>query len=344
LRTDANGDSVWAHTYGGSEADNAYALAQTDDGGYILTGSTESFGAGDKDVYLVRTDADGDTVWTRVYGGTERDDASAVVQTPDGGFAVVGYFGGADQDDAWLIRTDADGDTLWTRTYGSDQESDYGFALAMTPDHGFVFTGRTYSYGGALGNLWLVRTDSVGDTMWIKSYGGSDFEDGQSVVRTADGGFAVTGGTKSFGAGDYDAWLIKIDANGDSVWSQTFGGSQTEYGTTVEQTPDRGFVVSGYTTTFGAGSYDFYLIKTDPDGNVAIAEPRHTPTGRVASPTVVSRSGLLASLGQHGFRLFDASGRAIAEPSHVSPGIYFMAEGTRSAGAQADVRRLLVTD
>jgi len=329
LETDASGDTLWLRAYGGGEDDQAYALTQTGDGGYLLAGQTESYGAGDKDIWLVRTDADGDTLWTRTYGDSGWDGASAVAQTPDGGFAISGFLGGTDEDDAWLIRIDADGDTLWTRTFGGDERSDYGSGLVTTGDHGFVFTGRSHTYGGPFGDLWLVRTDSLGDSLWIRSYGGSDVDAGQSVCVTTDGGFAVAGGTKSFGSGDYDVWLLRLDSLGDTLWTRTFGGSQIEYGVTVEQTPDGGFVIGGYTAPPSGAGHDFYLIKTDPDGYVAVVEPDR-PSVRLATPgaTVISRARLPAEMTRSGFELFDVAGRPVKNVVGVSPGVYFLGRGT----------------
>ena len=149
------------------------------------------------------------------------------------------------------------------------------------------------------------------------------------------------GGTRSFGAGDYDAWLVKTNANGDSSWTRTFGGSQTEYGVTVEQTPDGGFVVGGYTTTYGAGSYDFYIIKTDPDGNVAVAEPGPGYTRRPAAATVVRRAGLPAETERPGVKLFGAMGRQVRDPSRAAAGVYVRVLVTETG---IETARLVLTE
>jgi hypothetical protein len=329
LETDANGDTLWFRAYGGDEDDQAYALTRTGDGGYLLAGQTESYGAGDKDIWLVRTDAGGDTLWTRTYGDTGWDAASGVVRTPDGGFAVTGFLFDTDHDHAWLLRLDANGDTLWTRTYGSGERNDYATGLLVTEDRGFIFTGRSQTYGGAFGHLWLVKTDSLGDTLWVRAYGGSEYDYGQTVCPTSDGGYIIVGSSENFGAGDYDIWLVKTDVNGDTAWTRTFGGSRADCGVTVEQTPDGGFIVGGYTTSFGAGAYSFYAIKTDPDGYVGVAEPDR-PVARVAAPegTIISRAQLLAETARPGCELFDAAGRAVRDPAGVSPGVYFLGRET----------------
>ncbi len=346
VETDADGDTVWLRAYGGADDDQAYALAPTGDGGYLLAGQTESFGAGEKDIWLVRTDAGGDTLWTRTYGDTGWDAATSVVQTPDGGFAVSGFRFDNDQDDAWLLRLDADGDTLWTRTYGSGDRNDYATGLLVTEGHGFIFTGRSQTYGGgAFGNLWLVKTDSLGDTLWVRAYGGSEYDYGQTVCPTADGGYIIVGSTENFGAGEYDFWLVRTDADGDTLWTRTFGGTRADCGVTVEQTPDGGYIIGGYTTSFGAGGYDFYAIKTDADGNVAIKEPK-TPSVQTAdpSPTIVSRGQLLRAMDHGDLTLLDATGRAIIDPGHISPGVYFCREQSpRCQGDQgSSVRKVVV--
>jgi len=139
--------------------------------------------------------------WTRTYGGSSYDWGQSVQQTSDGGFVVAGYTSsfGAGGYDAYLIRTDANGDTLWTRTYGGSGH-DYGYSVQQTADSGFVVAGYTYSFGAGSRDVYLIRTDATGDTLWTRTYGGEDEDIGRSVQQTSDGGFVVAGYTYSFGA------------------------------------------------------------------------------------------------------------------------------------------------
>jgi len=268
IKTDANGDTLWTRTYGGWSNDYGYAVQQTTDGGYIVAGYTLSFGAGSSDVYLIKTDANGDTLWTKTYGGTNGEEGLAVQQTIDGGYIVAGYTGnfGAGSNDMYLIKTDVNGDTLWTRTYGGGG-NDYGYAVQQTTDGGYIVAGYTLSFGAGSSDVYLIKTDANGDTLWTKTYGGGVTDYGYAVRQTTDGGYIVSGSTESFGAGWTDVYLIKTDVNGDTLWTKTYGGGVTDYGYAVEQTIDGGYIVAGLTLSFGAGNFDVYLIKTDVNGD-----------------------------------------------------------------------------
>jgi hypothetical protein len=255
-------------TYGGAGNDRGYAVAQTSDGGYIVAGVTSSFGAGGKDLYLVRTTAAGDTLWTRAYGGAADDSGSSVRQTADGGFVVAGTTGsfGAGAGDVWLLKTNAAGDTVWTRTFGGAQD-DIGFSVDQTLDGGYAVCGATLSFGPYNYNVYLVRTDDEGNALWYRTYGGGNDDKGTAVAQTADSGFVIAGFTYSFGAGNYDYYLVKTDALGDTTWTRTFGGAASDQAFSVRQTTDRGFVVAGIAGSFGAGSSDAWLVRTDAGGD-----------------------------------------------------------------------------
>ena len=203
----------WSQTYGGIGSDSAYALVQTSDGGYALAGSTDSYGAGSDDFWLVKTDANGTKLWDKIYGRTifDFEYAYALVQTGDGGYAVAGdtySHGTPDSHDFWLVKTDANGTKLWDKTYGGTN-SDLAYALLQTDDGGYALAGYTYSFGAGSDDMWLVKTDANGNTLWNRAYGGTDSDSAFALLRTDDGGYALAGGTASFGAGSDDVWLIK---------------------------------------------------------------------------------------------------------------------------------------
>ena len=262
-------DTLWTRTYGGYDSESCRRVRQISDGGYIITGYTESYGFGGMDVYLIRTDSIGDTVWTHTYGGSgSYDEGSSVQQTIEGGFIVAGSTNsfGAGNSDIYLIKTNAYGDTLWTKTYGG-VNFEYGREIEQTNDGGYVIVGVTYSYGLGLSSIYLIKTDSLGDTVWTKTYGGSGSESGRSVMQTADGGYIIVGNTNSSGNGYYDVYLIKTDNQGNIIWQSTIGGSQNDIGYCVRQTADNGYIITGETTSYGAGRRDVYLIKTDTNGD-----------------------------------------------------------------------------
>jgi hypothetical protein len=334
IKTNASGDSLWARAYGGSTEDNGLSVQQTADGGYIIAGYTESFGVGTPDstnVYLIKTDASGDTLWTRTYGGTKDDRGYSVRQTADGGYIVAGYtmsFGAG--RGAYLIRTDASGDTLWTRSYGGPGFAE-GRSVQQTADGGYIIAGSTGSFGAGGADVYLIKIDSDGETLWTRTCGGTNDDWGYSVQQTADGGFIIAGYTSSLSdTADRDVYLIKTNATGDTLWTRTFGGTSFDEGYSVQQTADGGYIIAGYTVSFGAGSRDVYLIKTDSSGNVGVAE-------RIPKPQVISRK-LVATVFRsipRGTVAFDALGRRAL---NRKPGIYFV----REAQAQAQALRKVV--
>ncbi|MFA5033015.1 MAG: hypothetical protein WC614_08350 [bacterium] len=256
-------DTLWTRTYGGTEGDEGWSAQQTSDSGFIITGYTNSFGAGNGDVYLIKTNSSGDTLWTRTFGGTSSDNAHSVQQTFDSGFIVAGSEG---TGGVYLIKTNSSGDTLWTKTYGGN-DMNWGNSVQQTSDSGFIITGGTFSFGVGTpnySNVYLIRTNFLGNTIWTKTYGGPYGDCGTSVQQTADGGFIITGTTLSVYGGVY---LIKTNSSGDTVWTKTFGGTSTDCGYSVQQTFDSGFVVTGTTHPFGAGGGDVYLVKTNSLGD-----------------------------------------------------------------------------
>ena len=258
----------WTRTMGGTGADEGYSVRQTADGGYVVTGVTVSFGAGEADVYLVRTDSEGDTLWTRTFGGSSNDWGECVSQTADGGFIITGItasFGSGGRD-IYLVKTDDSGSTEWTATYGGS-EDDEGYAVQQTSDGGYVIVGSTCSFGAGEEDLFLIKTDSSGDTLWTGTFGGAETDFGAFVQQTADGGYIIAGATGSTGAGMNDAFLLKTDPYGNTLWSATFGGSEADVAYYVQQTADGGCIAAGYTSSFGSGGNDVYLIRTDSDGN-----------------------------------------------------------------------------
>jgi hypothetical protein len=273
IKIDSTGDTLWTHTCGGADMEAGNSVLEAQAGGYIIAGWTHSYGLGSSDVYLIKTDSGGDTVWTRAYGGADPDWGSSVDQTSAGGYIIAGQTmsHGAGAGDVYLIKTNGAGDMVWTHTYGGP-DPDCGLSVCETGDGGYVIAGVTASFGAGGEDVYLIRTDGGGDTVWTRTYGGLGSDGAYSLGETSDGGYVIAGWTSSFGAGSDDVYLIKTNSSGDTVWTRSYGGPGSDRGYSVEQTSDGGYIIAGVTSSYGAGAYDVYLIKTDADGFVQVTE------------------------------------------------------------------------
>jgi len=267
VKTDLEGNKEWDATFGGTGLEWAHSVQQTSDGGYILAGYTSSYGAGESDFWLVKTDSNGNKEWDRTYGGTKSDSARSVQQTSDGGYILAGdtMSYGAGSNDVWIVKTDSGGNMEWDRIFGGT-DSEWVRSVQQTSDNGYILAGVTGSYGADGYNFWLVKTDSEGNKGWDRTFGGNSDDLAESVRQTSDGGYILAGVTMSYGTGRFDFWLVKTDSDGDKEWDRTFGGTDTEWALSVQQTSDDGYILTGVTGSYGAG--DFWLVKTDSEGNM----------------------------------------------------------------------------
>lgn len=226
IKTDTKGNKQWSKTFGGKDSDWIVSVKKTSDDGYILAGTTESFGAGKHDAWLIKTDANGNNQWERTFGGDEDDMISSFQKTSDGGFILTGdtvsYGGGYDRyndcylPNIWLIRTDSNGNLQWNKTFGG-YGADGGRSVQQTSDGGFIMAGM-----GSFYDAKLIKTDANGNEQWNKTFGGNYWETAHSVQQTQDGGY-LFGGNSLYFSSEGGAWLIKTDANGNLLWSKTFG-------------------------------------------------------------------------------------------------------------------------
>ena len=252
-------------TFGGTNQDIGWSVQQTLDGGYIITGETKSFGNGDKDVYLIKTDGNGIEQWYQNFGGISNDMGRSVKQTTDGGFIICGStesYGNGDED-VYLIKTDGNGIEQWYETFGGTDNED-GISVYQTNDGGFIICGSTTSFGNGNRDVWLIKTDGNGVEQWNKTFGGTSLDRGWSIDYTTNGEFIICGSTSSYGNGSSDIYIVKTDGNGNEQWYQTFGGTSFDWGSSVQQTTDGGYIITGGKD--GGGNMEVYLIKTDGNG------------------------------------------------------------------------------
>jgi len=268
IKTDENGDTLWTRTYGGIQDDFGNCVQLTPDDGYIIVGYTFSFGYGEMDVWLIKTDSHGDTLWTKTFGGVNYDRGYSVEQTTDGGYIISGFTDLGNTNNLYLIKTDENGDTLWTRFHGGNHYEN-GHCVLQTSDGGYISTGFTFSFGLGVpwrSNVYLIKTDSNGDTLWTRNFGGSDDDEGWVVQETSDDGFIIIGDTWSFQPGNSYMYLIKTDINGNVLWTKLHGGPHWDQGFCVQQTLDNGYILTGRSCP-EAWQSDVYLVKANENGD-----------------------------------------------------------------------------
>ena len=258
----------WNKTFGGLESDRGDCIQQTSDGGYIVTGCTVSYGNGNGDVWLIKTDENGSEEWANTYGGSGHDYGLSVQQTTDNGYILTGgttsY--GAGSRDIWLIKTDENGNEEWSKTFGGEN-FESGESVQQTIDGGYFITGITLSFGNGYSDVWLIKTDSNGNMEWNNTIGGFHYDYGWSGIQSSDGGYVIVGRTESYGAGHGDFWIIKTDGQGFEIWDETYGTNGYESAHSVQETTEGGYIIAGFTNSYGAGWYDVWLIKMSSVGS-----------------------------------------------------------------------------
>lgn len=367
VKTNSTGDVLWGTTFGGAAMDGAHFVRQVSDGGYVIAAYTESFGGGGKNVFLIKTDTAGTAEYTRTYSTPLMDVGYAFCETPDNGYMFVGYRNGPSgwyKGDLWILRTDATLDTLWTKTYGAAGE-DYGISIQPTLDSCYIIAGvtspsgnkdlwlvkvdaagdiiweQTYGYGledvaygvnltadsgyiitgyvdgigqWTAGDLWLLKTDGLGDTLWTQRYGGPGEDFGFDVYTTFDNGYAIAGRRGA------DIWFLRMDSLGDTLGTRTYGGTGTESALSLYPTSDGGYIIAGYTDSFGSGSNDFWLLKTAPD--VGVEGSNTTDIRHEHLPATIITGQMNLPMYEN-YKIYDITGRSI-EPGIMIKGIYFI--------------------
>ena len=292
-------DIEWARSYGGTEVDQAYAIQQTTDGGYIVAGISKSndgdvSGNHDKeDFWIIKLDAKGDIVWQKSLGGSGNDRTSSIRQTADGGYIAAGTSDSNDGDalgnygslDGWVVKLDGNGELVWQRMFGGTM-TDWIKDIQQTIDGGYIFTGTTFSrdsfmlkHPRYIANVWVVKLNAEGQIVWQRVFGGSKIDEGRAVQQTKDGGYVIAAyNTSSDGGipkshGEWDYWIIKLDAEGSVTWQKTFGGSKFEVANSIQET-DEGYIVEGFSDSTDGdvsgnyGSSDYWIVKLDTKGNI----------------------------------------------------------------------------
>ncbi|MDD5224299.1 MAG: hypothetical protein PHE84_09925 [bacterium] len=260
----------WAKSYSGL-SEEAHSIQQTSDGGYIVAGCTDGFNAIACDAWVLKLKPDGTVAWQKTYGGNiynnggmTTDPSSEIKQTSDGGYILAGFTYPAPMN-LWVLKLNSDGTVAWQKTYNGN----YAHSIQQTSDGGYILAGETTSFGAGGTDFWVLKLNPDGTVAWQKTYGGTGGDYPYSIQQTSDGGFVIAGHTTSFGAGGYDAWVLKLNPDGTVAWQKAFGGTDVEKAFSIQQTSDGGFIIAGYTKSFGAGNYDAWVLKLNSDGTMA---------------------------------------------------------------------------
>ena len=272
LKTNSAGTLQWSKRHAGTSYEEGRSITQTTDGGYFYAGETRTWSAGgqpDFDLFATKTDAVGTIQWTHNFGDVWNDGAWAVEQTTDGGYMAFGMSSNVSTNgytDYYLLKLSNAGTIQWSHTFGGTY-FDFGYDAMQTNDGGYIMTGSSYSFGNGY-SLYTIKADVNGNFQWGTAVNGFADDYSYGVTQTNDGGYIVAGGTTSYGSGNSDVLLVKMNSSGGVSWTSTYGGFQNECGFTVKQTSDGGYAVCGGTNSVGSGGYDLFLMKTNSAGTL----------------------------------------------------------------------------
>lgn len=312
IKLDQSGNIQWIKNLGGAEYDAIISVELTPDGGYILAGYTSSNNGdvagfhGDQDAWIVKLSNTGNIQWQKCIGGTSRDGAWSITNSPDGGYTFTGHTASTDGDivfnhgerDIMVGKLDAAGNIRWIKTFGGSR-GEWSNSITPAPGGGYVIAGYAFSGNGdlsanyGLNDIWIIKINEQGNLQWQKSYGGSDFEDPYYIAPASDGGYVVAGRTRSvdgditvtYGFNDY--WILKLDVNGNLQWEKSLGGSKQDIGHSIQETADGGFIIAGTSysgdgdVTTNLGQSDAWIVKLGKCTLDALATPGNI-TGNTA--------------------------------------------------------------
>ena len=271
LKLNSKGQVEWRKTFGGTKDDGANSIQQTKDGGYIVAGWTESFGSGEKDVYTLKLNAKGEVEWQKTFGGKYDDKANSIQQTKDGGYIVAGWTKsfGSGEEDVYILKLNSKGEVEWQKTFGKGSD-DIANSIQQTGDDGYIIAGWTGLFG-YVGNVYILKLNSKGEVEWKRTFGMLYNHEANSIQQTVDGGYIVAGWTYSFGSGCQDIYILKLNPKGEVEWDKTFGGESDDEAKSIQQTTDGGYIVAGWTASFGTGKTDVYILKLDSKGEIDVS-------------------------------------------------------------------------
>ncbi|TMI97892.1 MAG: T9SS C-terminal target domain-containing protein [Bacteroidetes bacterium] len=331
VKINNTGSIDWQKCLGGTKSDYAYDIITTTDGGYLFAGATGSNDGditnnhGGNDLWVVKLDASGMITFQKTFGGTGDDGATSIIETADGGFLIAGYSSSNDGDilgtnhgaaDVWVLKLNSSGNIEWQKLYGgSGGESSYPITIISSADGNYMVSATTNSTNGdVIGNhggndCWLFKINGNGDLLWQKTYGGSQNDYCNAVMKTADGSYIFSGGS-SLG----DAWIVKVDANGTIAWQKFYGGNDGDYAAIKDIDANGNIVLVGYTFSKNGdipaskGGEDLWILRLDPSGNKLYSNVFGGRGGDMASDAVATADGGYITTGRSNSTNGDVSG------------------------------------
>ncbi len=283
--------TTFEKSIGSNNFDSGVSTIQTSGGQIFTLSNTNKFAT--PDIALVKMNSKGDTLWSKIIGGAGIDSCSMIQQASANEFLIVGTTNtyGSGDDDLFLVKTDSNGVILFSKVYYGGTGREAGLSVQSSTDNGYLIAGYTESFGSGMKDLFILNVDFNGNVNWNKTYGGLNDDIANSVKRTSDGGYIITGTTNSFNANGDDVYLIKIDINGNKLWSKVIGGANQDIGNSVVQCTDGGYMIAGSSVSFGAGDTDIYIIKTDSNGNLLFSNTINSSAADCASSVKQTSDG-----------------------------------------------------
>ncbi|MFN5183500.1 MAG: hypothetical protein ACK5D5_10825, partial [Bacteroidota bacterium] len=272
IKIDINGNLLWSKTYGGIGDDEGKDIIPTSDGNYVITGRSNSPGNQYYDAFLMKIDPLGNIIWEKNYGGSLYETSRSVKECLDGGYILTGQTlsYGSGGGDVYLIKTDSNGNLVWSKTFGGSSIDD-GNVVLENPDKTIMIAAETESYGGGAMDVWLLKTDSLGNLLWSQTYGGTDKDVSKTMRMTSDGKYLIGAISRSFGWINPDMWLLKIDTNGTTLWTRHFGSWDHEHCHSAREASDGGIIAVGHSKSYGPVT-KIMFIKLDENGTTSFAE------------------------------------------------------------------------
>lgn len=270
VKLDLDGNQLFTAQYGQTGRDVANSVVACDDGGFVLAGYIDLMEGNGRDFVVVKLNSEGESVWQYLYSSPYSDGANSIAKTSDGGYIVTGYSGAdweATQYEVILVKLDADGNESWSQIYQEDL-AQHGNAVIETSDGSFVILGETGTVGASNRNVYMIKTDSEGEVLWVNQFGGNGFDWGHDVVELSTGEYGVAAEADVHGTDFMNTYALRISDNGDNNWDSNYGpGPFYQYSYAIEETPDGGLLVGGVAKNRGTNNNDIFLVKYEPDGS-----------------------------------------------------------------------------